>query len=365
MQSPTEKEKTTTSKFSGLTNQRSAIVKALHDKWAQSIRLTAKDMRELSKELGVDDLYWFWEVAETAWTLWYRKIIREAPAYADQYPAVVDFYHNVQPAYNNSSSETRMYQQYSTSAPLAYCAAEYLGEKKTGKVFEPSAGNGLLLIGVPTGAYVNELSTTRKENLQFQNIYKKVTGADASLPFDKLGYRRTFDAVLSNPPFGPVIKRDRNQMPGLPNCKLELYMLALALETMKDDGRAVFVVGGWTEFAKTGGSQYKIKNQRSFYNWLYRNYYVDDIININSRKLYNKQGTAHFVRMILISGRKEQPFGEAPDQFDAPELTEVISDFYELRDRFRRAITKSKNAKTTLSKQLSALKDILRMELNK
>ena len=37
-----------------------------------------------------------------------------------------------------------------------------------------------------------------------------------------------------------------------------------------------------------------------------------DVININGAKLYSRQGTSFDVRLILIDGRKELPFGAAP-----------------------------------------------------
>ena len=88
---------------------------------------------------------------------------------------------------------------------------------------------------------------------------------------------------------------------------------------------------------------------RPFFNWLYRHYQVDDIINMNSYKLYNKQGAVTKTMLILIGGRKSKPFGVAPDRSKAPELNTMVESFFDLWKRVKSHIKPNLN---TLISQL-------------
>jgi hypothetical protein len=334
-------------------NHRQKIIQRLHqefsDGWVKVLKgaskghLTKSKLLEIGNEImGSDfDEYFFWEVTELAWVEFYRMNIEannRQPMHL-LFKMVVDFYENVQPSYDFSSTNKRLFQQYSTSAPVSLMAGWYCGlyNNKQAQVFEPSAGNGLLVILADRGnTYVNELDALRLENLQSQP-YKVITNRDASKPFTD--YAKSFDAVLSNPPFGklPSVNRDFGHYRIR---KLDHLMVVYALETMKDDGRAALIIGDWTDFNQDG----KIKDHRTFFNYLYHYYWVDDIINIDSRKLYNKQGTAFPLRMILIGGRKSFPFGASPTQKEQPKLYSIARNWDELYDRTRMAIEQS-NAK--------------------
>jgi hypothetical protein len=96
-----------------------------------------------------------------------------------------------------------MMQQYSTPAPIGYLMGLYCGINKKGvKYFEPSAGNGLLTTaGYLDDGTLNELDETRNEDLHYLG-FKNITNLDASQPFPQ--YEKSFDAVITNPPFGSV-----------------------------------------------------------------------------------------------------------------------------------------------------------------
>lgn len=49
---------------------------------------------------------------------------------------------------------------------------------------------------------------------------------------------------------------------------------------------------------------------RYFFNYLFSRYNVVDIVQINGRNLYSRQGTSFNTRLILISGRKLKPSGQ-------------------------------------------------------
>ena len=53
-------------------------------------------------------------------------------------------------------------------------------------------------------------------------------------------------------------------------------------------------------------------HNRIFLNYLFHFYVVEDIIPINGKKLYSRQGTSFNTRLILINGAKEKPEGAAP-----------------------------------------------------
>lgn len=346
--------------------QKDKIIKIFHnDYFAKGIRPTDGKMKKIAKDLHVGDLVFFYEVAELAWTLWYRKIIEASLKTHDipieTYQKIVDFYQNVQPSYNVSSSTKKSFQQYSTSAPIGYAAGIFCGLpylKEGQQAFEPSAGNGLLVIA---GAYdklvVNELDITRVGNLRHQKYFKAVTELDASKPFPQ--YNRSMDAVITNPPFGKL-EEVNYDFEGFRIRKLDHLMVAHALETMKDEGRAALIIGDWTHFKRNGD----IANHRIFFNWLGKHYYIEDMININSQKLYNRQGTAFPLRMILISGRKKTPFGQAPTLPTHPFIQNRVNTFDELWYRVLVAMDKADEPKVTIEDLLGNELNKLKIEMN-
>ena len=111
-------------------------------------------------------------------------------------------------------------------------------------------------------------------------------------------------------------------------------MVAQALDTMKDNGKAALIIGGHTQF----NEKEIIQSHRVFFNWLYHHYHVADMINIDSRELYRKQGTAYPLRLILVNGRKKHPTGFAPQATE--ELKSVVTSFDALYERVKRAKAK-------------------------
>ena len=108
-------------------------------------------------------------------------------------------------------------------------------------------------------------------------------------------------------------------------------MAGLALHTMKDDGKAAIIIMGHVYFGDDG----LFAKYRPFFNWLYRHYKVDDIINMNSYKLYNKQGAVTKTMLILIGGRKAKPSGVAPNRTEQPHLEDDGRDFRRFMDEYK------------------------------
>ncbi|HSY77862.1 MAG TPA: strawberry notch family protein, partial [Bacteroidia bacterium] len=226
---------------------------------------------------------------------------------------------------------------------------------KGGSVFEPSAGNGLLTIAAdPRNVTVNEIDKVRRANLETQG-FKAVYGVDASQPFYKniKGVSdTTFDAVITNPPFGMVDEPVMYET--FPIKALEHIMALRALDTMKDSGRAAIIIGGhthWDDLGRITG------RDRIFFNYLYSRYNVMDVINIDG-SLFIKQGTSFNIRLILISGRKAKAQGAAPLKDPAHDVK--VEMFGSLFERVRSAI---KASETTMKQNISELeKEALRLQ---
>ena len=240
-----------------------------------------------------------------------RKLAHLKLSVDERYEQIVGLYQR-QVNLSHRTSQSILLQQYSTPAPIGFLAGIYCGVDKLkeqgGLAFEPSAGNGMLTIaGDPRQFEVNEIDDFRNRNLSTQGFFT-VTKKDATIPFflDDKRYR----AVITNPPFGGLEKIV--EIDGYKIGALEHLMAIRALDTMKSYGKAAIIIGGhtvWDEEGRIRGGRNRI-----FFNYLYHFYDVEDIININGKKLYSKHGTGIDVRMILINGRRDFPGGAAPMQ---------------------------------------------------
>ena len=282
------------------------------------------ELRKIAERVGLKDIKDtdLQELAETAIVKRARGIASsESTNDAEKFKRIKTLYEN-QPSLNQRDSERVMKQQYSTPAPYAFLADMYV--KGKGKVIdsalEPSAGNGMLTIGLPMDkVHVNDIDAQRLANLRRQG-FKNVTSQDGTQPFKV----KPVDIVITNPPFGSATPRDYD---GYKISSLEGQMAINALESMKDDGRAAIIIGGKTEYAKNGSLNPKDK---AFLGYLYSHYNVEDVINVDGG-LYAKQGTSYPTRIILINGRRldENAFPPVKDKARA----EAVKDYDELYKR--------------------------------
>ncbi len=282
------------------------------------------ELRQIAERLGLKDIKDtdLQELAETAIVKRARGIASsDATDNAEKFKRIKTLYEN-QPSLNQRDSERVMKQQYSTPAPYAFLADMYV--KGNGKVIEsalePSAGNGMLTIGLPMDkVHVNDIDAQRLANLRRQG-FKNVTSQDGTQPFADKGV----DVVVTNPPFGSATPKEYD---GYKISSLEGQMAINALESMKDDGRAAIIIGGKTEYAKNGSLNPKDK---AFLGYLYSHYNVEDVINVDG-SLYAKQGTSYPTRIILINGRRldENAFPPVKDKARA----EAVKDYDELYKR--------------------------------
>lgn len=293
------------------------------------------ELRKIAERLGLKDIKDtdLQELAETAIVKRARGIASsESTNDAVKFERIKTLYEN-QPSLNQRDSERVMKQQYSTPAPYAFLADMYV--KGNGKVIdsalEPSAGNGMLTIGLPMDkVHVNDIDAQRLANLRRQG-FKNVTSQDGTQPFADKGV----DVVVTNPPFGSATPKEYD---GYKISSLEGQMAINALESMKDDGRAAIIIGGKTEYAKNGSLNPKDK---AFLGYLYSHYNVEDVINVDGG-LYAKQGTSYPTRIILINGRRNyDPEHKVFPPVEKDARAEAVKDYDELYKRIEDDILRS------------------------
>lgn len=300
------------------------------------------ELRKMAEECGLKDVKDtdLQELAETAIVKRARGIASsESTNNAEKFKRIKALYEN-QPSLNQRDSERVMKQQYSTPAPYAFLADMYV--KGNGKVIEsalePSAGNGMLTIGLPKDkVHVNDIDDTRLLNLNRQG-FGKVTSQDGTQPFNV----KPVDIVITNPPFGSATPRDYD---GYKISSLEGQMAINALDSMKGDGRAAIIIGGNTEYAKNGSLKPKDK---AFLGYLYSHYNVEDVINVDGG-LYAKQGTSYPTRIILINGRRlnENAFPPVKDKARA----ETVKDYDELYKRIEDDILRGERMDSSIGEE--------------
>lgn len=310
------------------------------------------ELRKIAERVGLKDIKDtdLQELAETAIVKRARGIASsESTNNAEKFKRIKTLYEN-QPSLNQRDSERVMKQQYSTPAPYAFLADMYVkgNGKEIKSALEPSAGNGMLTIGLPKDAvHVNDIDAQRLENLRRQG-FKNVTSQDGTQPFAD----KDVDVVVTNPPFGSAIPKEYD---GYKISSLEGQMAINALESMKDDGRAAIIIGGKTEYAKNGSLNPKDK---AFLGYLYSHYNVEDVINVDG-SLYAKQGTSYPTRIILINGRRldENAFPPVKDKARA----ETVKDYDELYKRIEDDILRGERMDSSIGER----KESARPELDR
>ena len=324
--------------------ERKAAEKKFLDKIGIKLAFQSKingivELRKMAEECGLKDIKDtdLQELAETAIVKRARGIATSASTNeAKKFELIKKLYQN-QPSLNQRDSERVMKQQYSTPAPYAFLADMYVkgNGKEVKSALEPSAGNGMLTIGLPMDVvHVNDIDAQRLANLRRQG-FKNVTSQDGTQPFAD----KDVDVVVTNPPFGSATPKEYD---GYKISSLEGQMAINALESMKDDGRAAIIIGGKTEYAKNGSLNPKDK---AFLGYLYSHYNVEDVINVDG-SLYAKQGTTYPTRIILINGRRLDENAFPPVKSKA--RAETVKDYDELYKRINDDILRGERMETSI-----------------
>lgn len=274
------------------------------------------------------------ETIETAVVLAGRDIVKAGRKQGRSaeviYDRLVDLYRR-QPNLAVRSSTSVRDQAYSTPVPLAYLASELAGINYDTKVLEPTAGNGMLLIGASTGnAVVNELNADRADVLRSLGFNPTERNA-ATEQLRHSGY--PVDAVIANPPFGATKDANGDTIiydvkPGFQTSEVDHAIVFKSLETMKDDGRAVLIVGGvQSEEEEYRREDYRGKNKRTFYYNLYNEYNVIDHFTADGG-LYSKQGASYPVDIIVIDGR-----GKSSRDMPAADIPVIFKSYDALKEK--------------------------------
>ncbi|NOQ75648.1 MAG: hypothetical protein GQ574_26810 [Crocinitomix sp.] len=301
------------------------VAKVVHALWTGE-RNTRPVLRKIASTFGITDKTKIKELSELGIVMAARELAHKDLPVKQRYDKIVSLY-NRQVNLSFRTSQSVLLQQYSTPAPIGFIMGIFCEVDKNRTLFEPSAGNGLLTIAAdPKRVVVNEIDLTRRQNLHAQN-YQKVIGQDASVQF--IEYLRTFDAVITNPPFGRLSEPVYYSTFRI--SELDHLMALIALDTMRKDGKAAIIIGGHTRWDDRGRIQ-KGK-QRVFFNYLYSRYNVVDVIAINGSKLYSRQGTSFDTRLILIDGVKMDQEIETFAPLKTESAAKVMTSFDQLYER--------------------------------
>ena len=265
-----------------------------------------------------------------------RSIVQQSESPQLTYDRLVEL-HGQQPNLSVRSSTSVKQQAYSTPIPIAYFAAILAGVTADTSVYEPTAGHGALLLNAdPSKVTVNELNPERASDLRSQGY--TVTEQDASVYLPE----HLHDVVIANPPFGRVRGPDgqprRFELPGnrKGTSQIDQAIALQALGAMKDEGRAVLILGskpGRDEAERSDA--YNTLESRGFFYALYQNYNVVQHFSI-SGELYRKQGAGWPLDVIVIEGR-----GKSELPLPAAQVPRIYESFAELREVLDDAINRN------------------------
>lgn len=254
-----------------------------------------------------------------------REIVRSGKSQLEVFRDLVDLYKR-QPNLGVRTSTSVAEQAYSTPVPLAYLADVLAGVDGKTSVYEPTAGNGaLLLTASPKNAVVNELNHDRAERLR--SLGFTVTEEDAvNRRLDK-----PVEAVVANPPFGTVLmeggkQKRRFDIMGFETTEIDQAISLAALDMLEEGGRAVLIIGGKKGGQDARSKKYNTANQRAFWDTLFRNFNVVDHFTVDG-KLYSRQGAEWPIDFIVIDGHTPTenpvfPAANVPPVFDSFEALE-------------------------------------------
>ncbi len=254
-------------------------------------------------------------------------VVQQADTTHAAYDSLVNLLHR-QPNLSVRSSTSVLQQAYSTPLPIAYLASVLAGITPETTIYEPTAGNGALLMAAhPNRVMANEINGDRFTELATRG-YHQLTQNDA------LTYKpdTLVDCVICNPPFGSILDAhhhtQRFRMADTWTTQIDQVIALKALEVMKDNGRATLILGG-----KLGSDEvlrsdrYNTRESRAFFYLLYQQYTVTQHFSIWG-DLYRKNGAGFPIDVIVIAGR-----GKSPRLLPAAEVPVIYKSFTELKEQ--------------------------------
>ncbi|MCU0548439.1 MAG: strawberry notch C-terminal domain-containing protein [Leptolyngbya sp. Prado105] len=255
-----------------------------------------------------------------------RQIVETSATTHETFDRLVNL-HDRQPVLNVRSSTSKLQQAYSTPIPIAFLASVLAKIDAKTTVYEPTAGHGALIISAnPANATVNEINPDRAADLRAQEF--TVTEHDAA----KYQPNRQHDRIICNPPFGVVKVQGQTQRFQLPNnskgtIQIDQAIALQALQALKNDGRAVLILGGKLgDDEERRSERYNTLESRNFYATLYEQYNVTEHFSIWG-SLYRKQGAGFPIDLIVIEGR-----GQSQRTLPAADVPVIYKSFSQLKE---------------------------------
>lgn len=261
------------------------------------------------------------EAIELGAVMFARKVAAddnlEPPA---KYDRLVHLYTDQMPRLGVRTGDSIIRQAYSTPLPLAYALSVMTDAAYRDGVYEPTAGNGALLVATPPQtAIVNELDPERRKALEALGFQPSGHDATTFQPEEEV------TTVLANPPFGVVREGNANKrfdlgfaQKGYTTTQIDHAIAFRALDHMREDGTAGLILGGVDKQVRDPQKRadaYNGKMKREFFFALYNQYNVVDHFTVPG-ELYAGQGAAWPVDVIVIHGRGKSalpyPFVTAP-----------------------------------------------------
>ena len=290
---------------------------------------TILEARKFAKEIGLEGTNkQIDEAVEQAVVVAARQIVEEGKAPAETYQALVDLYGR-QPNLASRTGTSVANQAYSTPMPLAYLASRLASVRSADVVYEPTAGNGALLMEAGPGndaVYANEIDPARAKALS--DLGFTVSEEDAGKPRK---IEQPADAIVANPPFGAVKEGGKSRtfkVDGWSTTQIDHAVSLNALDNLTPDGKAVLILGGTkSEAIAERRKDYRGKAKREFYARLYKQYNVTDHFTV-SGDLYTKQGASWPVDVIVIEGR-----GQSQRKLPAAEPPAILKSWDELAEK--------------------------------
>lgn len=275
------------------------------------------------------------EIIEVGVVMAAQQIAQNSKTYAEAYDKLVDLYDR-QPNLNVRTSTSVREQAYSTPAPLAFLASKLAGITDNTTVYEPTAGNGMLLINAnQSKVTANELNTNRFEMLK--RMFPK-----AKVLFGNAINQKAPDVnvVIANPPFGST-GEDFN-INGFNTRQIDHAISMQSLEGMKANGKAVLIVGGVLAESENGRKDgYRNAAKRNFYANLYDKYNVVDHFTV-AGSLYLKQGASYPVDVIVIDGK-----GKSQRSLPAADLPQIYSSYEQLKEKLNASMVSTGDVSTS------------------
>ena len=255
-----------------------------------------------------------------------RTLVQSSHTTHEAYDRLTDLLER-QPNLSVRSSTSVLQQAYSTPIPIAYLASVLANIIPETTVYEPTAGNGALLIASnPEQVIANEINGDRFSELVTRG-YSKLTQEDATVyqPQEQV------DRVLCNPPFGSVLDENRRtqrfRISDTWTTQIDQVIALKALEVMKNNGRAVLILGGKLgNDAAIRSDRYNTRESRAFFYILYNQYNVTQHFSIWG-DLYRKQGAGFPIDVIVIEGR-----GKSQRLLPAASVPVIYRSFSELKE---------------------------------